>query len=273
MRVPDSFRPLALIATYNDLDIAPQIVAKLTDDLVEVHIIDNWSTDGTFEYFAALAAGREGVSVERFPQHGPTTYFEWGAILARKEEIAAHHRSRWIIHQDSDEVRRSPWADISLRCGLFVADLEGFNAIMFTRYEFVPTDDSFAQGTDPEVHFRYCRTLNGHLPPQLKAWRQPATRVELAASGGHEVRFAGRKVYPHPFVLKHYSLRNNEQARRKIFVERLGRYSPAERASGWHAHYDHLTRTDTFIHNPSQCIEYVDRPLRGSTDSLPRPPE
>src|SRR5580704_12826548 len=113
MRVPDSFRPLALIATYNDLDIAPQIVAKLSDDLMEVHIIDNWSTDGTFEYFAALAAGREGVSVERFPQRGPATHFEWGAILARKEEIAALYPSRWIIHQDSDEVRRSPWADIS----------------------------------------------------------------------------------------------------------------------------------------------------------------
>ena len=86
-----SFCPLAIIATYNDVDIVPQVVAKLLDDGNDVHILDNWSSDGTVEALQDLSARRPGqasLSIERFPENGPTRYFDLRSILRRKEEIA-----------------------------------------------------------------------------------------------------------------------------------------------------------------------------------------
>jgi hypothetical protein len=44
-RIPEQFRPFAIISTYNESDIAPQTVAKLLDEDFDVHALDNWSTD------------------------------------------------------------------------------------------------------------------------------------------------------------------------------------------------------------------------------------
>src|SRR5262245_18448894 len=121
------FRPLAIIATYNDYDIAPQIVRKLLGNGIGVHILDNWSSDGTYEALADL--GLE--TIERFPAAGPSRYFQLGDILRRKEEIAARFPGRWIINQDSDELRCSPWPGIGLREGIGRVDDAGFNAIDF----------------------------------------------------------------------------------------------------------------------------------------------
>ena len=94
-------RPLAIIATYNDLDIAPQVLRKLLQDEIDVHILDNWSSDGTYEALAKLNLH----SIERFPASGPSRYFKLHPILRRKEDIAAQFPGRWIINQDSDEIR------------------------------------------------------------------------------------------------------------------------------------------------------------------------
>lgn len=104
-------RPLAIIATYNDLDIAPQVVRKLLQDEIDVHILDNWSSDGTYEALAKLNLH----SIERFPASGPSRYFKLHPILRRKEDIAAQFPGRWIINQDSDEIRCSPWPGVGLR--------------------------------------------------------------------------------------------------------------------------------------------------------------
>ena len=57
-----------------------------------------------------------------------------------KEEIAENFPGRWIIHHDSDEIRCSPWAGISLRGGLNIAERMGYTAVDFTVCEFRPVD-------------------------------------------------------------------------------------------------------------------------------------
>jgi UDP-sulfoquinovose synthase len=257
--VPAEFRPLALMATYNDHDIAPQVVAKLLDDGVDVYVRDNWSSDETFEQLSAMARTRPGLSVGRFPEHGPSPYHDYLGLLGWKEQVAARHSGRWIVSVDSDEIRGSPWADVSFRGGLYICELMGFTAADLTVLNFCPVVDGFGPGVDPEQWFRHFEFgRSSHHFHQIKTWRQGKEQVNLRQSGGHEARFEGRKIFPYKFLLKHYSLRSTAQARRKVFTDRRPRYSPVTRARGWHTQYDHFGEDDKILRNPSSLIAFDD---------------
>ncbi len=254
-----NFCPLAIIATYNDIDIAPQVVSKLLDEGVDVYLLDNWSSDGTFDALSELGGGRfrQGrLSIERFPAEGPTRYFDLRAILRRKEEIALRFPGRWIIHQDSDEVRRSPWPKVGFREGLRLVNEAGFTAVDFVVLAFRPIDDSYKVGVDPEAHFRYFEWGDPNFS-QIKVWKQPRERIDLANTAGHAACFQGRTVFPEKFHLKHYSLRHPEQAKRKIFAERLGRLQPDALAAGWHVHYHRRAANGLFVWDPATLVDYL----------------
>lgn len=261
--IPSDFRPLAIVGTYNDADIAPQTISKLLCDGMDVHVLDNWSTDSTYDQLLHLKGSFPGLSIERFPLEGPSEYHEWHRMLSRKEEFAAQHPDRWIIHHDSDEIRCSPWEGVSLRGGLYIAEKMGFSAVDFTVCNFRPVDDRFAAGKDPEAELRCFEfgALSGHFL-QVKAWRQGSQRVALADRAGHDVRFANRRVFPYKFILKHYPLRNSDQARRKVFRERMGRFAPHLRALGWHTQYDTWKPGAEFVWDPSELIEFKDDETR-----------
>lgn len=256
-QLPDDFRPLVLTSTFNDGDIALEIVQKLLEDGMDVIVHDNWSDDGTFEQLAALASTRGDLSVVRFPEGGPSKYFELTALLRLKEEIAATYPGRWIIHHDSDEIRCSPWPDLSLRQGLYLVDLMGFTAVDFTVCGFRPIDDRFAPGRVLERHIHHFQFSVGPADfIQTKAWRQSSKAVGLVHTGGHDAYFSERRIFPYKFLLKHYPLRSPSQARRKIFIERRPRFAPEEREAGWHHHYDAFDKNDSYIWNAAELIDH-----------------
>ena len=152
---------------------------------------------------------------------------------------------------------------MSLRAGLHIVERMGFNAVDFTVCDFRPTDRPYAPGSDPERALRYFEfgQHSWHFI-QAKAWRQGELRIRLADSGGHQAEFQDRKLFPYKFILKHYSLRNPEQARRKIFDERKERFLPQERADGWHIHYDSWQPGDRFLWTESELIEFDEKATR-----------
>jgi glycosyltransferase involved in cell wall biosynthesis len=185
------------MATYNEVDIASQTVTRLLEDGFDVHVIDNWSTDGTFETLRALAARGHRLTVERYPSNGPSDRFDYLGILAWVERRGAEHPGRWIASVDSDEIRCSPWRDISFRGGLYVCDLMGFNVVDFTVLNFLPTDDRFTPGMDPERvlrHFEFGQ-LSAYFC-QTKVWKQGRERVNLRSSGGHGGALRGTPRVP-----------------------------------------------------------------------------
>lgn len=237
---PTDFRVLAILAVRNEIDIIVPSVRRLLDQGIDVHVIDDWSEDGTWEALRALGAGNR-LRCERFPDSGPSGAFQWERLLQRKEEIAASSRADWVIHQDADEIRESPWPGISLRDGLYRVENAAFNAVDHTVIDFKPTDDSFLPGSDFGSHFSHFDfgRRPGHFV-QIKAWKPGGGKVDLAASGGHEAAFEGRRVFPYKFLLRHYPFRSTRQAESKL-AERKLRFDAAERARGWHHHYDQLT--------------------------------
>jgi len=246
-----SFSVVAIMAVYNESDVIVRSIKKLLAQGIDVYIIDNWSTDGTYEVVADTF-GSELAGLERFPEAGPIENFDLHSLLKRKEEIAKALRADWFIHCDADEIRYSPWHGVSLRDAIYRVDQEGYNAINHTVVEFHPTDNGFGRDADFEKYFQYFSFGAQQADfVRVNAWKNSGQLVSLAATGGHQIIFEGRSIYPYKFLIKHYPVRSQEHGARKVFLERRGRYLPAAKARGWHFHYDHLRESHRFLADPS----------------------
>lgn len=250
-------RPLAIIAAYNEGDILDEVIDDWLKQGCDVHLIDNWSTDDSWEISRRWAATHPGrVSIERFPDSPRSTY-EWVPILNRKADVAARYPGRWIIHSDADEIRRSPFPGINLADAFDIAAQAGASRIDFRVINFRP----ISAGDAPVSIQRSLRwfdfgTRPGHLL-QTKAWLQGRTRVDLASSGGHEARFEGASDFRYKFLLKHYPLRSAAHAKRKIECERHGRRSPFEYdVLKFHTHYEAVANSGFDFEPRAGLIEW-----------------
>jgi hypothetical protein len=248
---PDEFRVVAFMAAYNEEDIIVQSIEKWTNQGISVHVLENWSSDATYDLVKDLA-DRLPVTVERFPKDGPSDFFDWGAMLERIETLSREIEADWFIRRGADEVLKSPWPDISYRDALYLVDQAGFNCIDHTIVEFHPVDDGFKTGMDHEAYFRHFDFQNLSHTNQRKAWKNSGQPISSIASAGHDVLFEGRRVYPFKFLLKHYSFRSQSHGEKKVFRERKARWNPKERAKGWHIHYDSMQAGHQFVQSSSE---------------------
>ncbi len=235
------FSVTAFMCVYNEADILPFVLRHLGEQGVRVHIIDNWSTDGSSE----IAREFPLVGYEKFPVEGPSPYYSWKPLLQQVELRAMESKASWCVHHDADEIRRS-CRNETLAEGFERVEKAGFNAVNHQVYAFRPIDNNYKG--DPEEYFKYytldqvdCRMR------QVKAWKNFGQRVGLSENGGHFAGFKGIQVSPEKFILKHYPMRTAEQAYRKIIKERMERYDPAERKMDWHVQYNGISKTKDWI--------------------------
>lgn len=249
-RPPSSFTVTAIVTTYNESEIIDQLIDRLTGDNIHVHVIDNWSTDGTFERVRQNPA-HALVTLERWPAQGPTPYFDLHGLLGRVEEVAGASGADWVLHHDADEIHQSPWADVSLRDALWAVEQWGFNAIDHTGLDFRPVDNRWQPGDDLASSFEWFElpAFSSYFT-LIKGWKPPPQGADLASSGGHEVVYPGRRVFPYKFLIRHYPIRSQDHGERKILLERKRRFDPAERAKGWHTHYDQFREGSSFLWDP-----------------------
>ena len=242
---------LVIVPVYNELDVLPQTIGHLREQGCNVHCIDNWSMDGSFEMLNVWP----GVTVERFPADGPVDSFQWARILRRVELVAQQSDADWCMYQDADEIRRSQVPGETLAEAFHRLDKIG-NAVSFRLFTFLPTKAGWT-GEPLEDFFQYYdpNYLDSGLM-HLKAWKNTGERVDLAWSGGHCVRFGRVCTSKEQLVLKHYPLRSTEQGRRKVFEERRPRWDAEERSRSWHVQYDKLRETDTFVWDTKNLYKY-----------------
>jgi hypothetical protein len=248
---PPGFDVLAIVTTYNEAGIIEQQLQRLINGGIRVHVIDNWSTDGT-DQLVSSHAGSGRLTMERFPANGPAPWFELSSLLRRVAEVAHTSGADWVIHHDADEIHDSPWAGVSKRQALWALQQWGFNCADHTVVEFRPVADTWQPKDDLDSSFEWFEfgPAEGHFTMQ-RAWRPQEMAVSNLESGGHTVDFPAKKIFPYKFPLRHYPLRSTDHARRKLFEERRPRWSPEERARGWHVQYDHLSEDASFVWDPS----------------------
>ncbi|WP_378126965.1 glycosyltransferase [Cohnella boryungensis] len=247
----------AIVTAYNEEDIIYQAIKKLLDQQIQVYVVENWSTDSTYEIVNTFHTHPGFLGCERFPANGPDSHFNWKKILDRVVEVTQGMDADWFIHNDADEIRQSPWPDKNLSEAIGYVDRMGYNAINHILIEFYPTDNAYSPTMDHEQHFRYFdygKVESDFI--QIKAWKRTDQQVDLSKRGGHQALFEGRRVFPYLFVSKHYPYRSQQHAEKKIFRDRKARYAPEELAEGFHTHYDGYSQGQQFVRDPQQLIAF-----------------
>ena len=207
--MPSRFRVVAIVAAYNESDIIAQVVADLIAQGTDVYFLDDGSSDGTVaavEPFVGhgvlaiepLRVANRPASVERF---------DWEIILRRKADVARSIDADWFIHHDADELRESPWRGVTLSDAVQRVDAADFNAIDFASLDFWPVHDGFQTGDDLRTAFTHYSRRAPYDAVQIRAWKNTGADVDLVSSGGHDIQFPGRHVFPIRFLSRHYPIR------------------------------------------------------------------
>jgi hypothetical protein len=161
----------------------------------------------------------------------------------------------WFIHHDADEFRESPWPGVTLRESLRRVEAAGYTAVDFEVLHFWPTDAD-TDALDVRGRMPYHEPARPWDEVQIKCWKKTGQPVDLVSSGGHEVVFEGRRVFPIPFLLRHYPIRSQAHGERKVFQERRARFKPSERARGWHVQYDQFEEGASFVRDAASLTRY-----------------
>lgn len=223
-----TLRVVAILAAYNEERFIAGCVEHLIEQGVGVYLIDNSSIDRTVD-IASRYLGQGLIGIENFPR--PDQY-SWRPILERKEQIAASLEADWFIHVDADEIRLPPSSDRSLAQALTEVDRQGYNAVNFLEFTFIPTqEEPDHDHPDFRKTMRWYYPFLPSFPNRLNAWKKQAHPAELAWSGGHQVRFAGLQMYPESFPMRHYLFLSVPHAIQKYVKKR---YDPQEVRAGWH---------------------------------------
>ena len=260
------FRIIAIIAAFNEADVILRVVEDLIANGIDVYFMDNHSTDNTVVQLEPLI-GHGLIGIETYPwEPGGERNYEWGRILKRKAELAFTLRADWFIHADADEFREAPWLGVSLAEGIREVDTFGYSAITFQVLNFRPTDNTFLPGLDVRKHLTFCEEGEIFDSVQVKAWKSQSLPVDLATTGGHSADFLGRRVFPIPFILRHYPLRSADHARRKIFQERIPRFTKEEKDKNWHVQYDDASEeVENYLWDPSTLKRYDPSQIRNES--------
>lgn len=245
-------RVIAILAAYNEERFIASCLEHLFRQGVESYLIDNCSTDRTVS-IAERYLQRGLIEIESFPRHGIRS---WRPLLERKEHLASILDADWFMHADPDEIRLPHRSDLTLAEAFAEADAQGYNAVNFQEFTFMPTREA---PDHDHTHFqqtmRHYYPFSPAFPHRLNAWKRQPERVELAWSGGHLVRFPDLRMYPESFLMKHYMLLGVPHAVEKWVQQR---FDPAALKAGWHDWRAHIQTERIKFPSQSELKYYID---------------
>lgn len=207
-----SLRIIAILAAYNEERFVAGCLEHYARHGVEVYLIDNGSTDRTYE-IAKQYLGHGLLGIESLPRDGVNRL---EPILKLKEQLAHKLEADWFMHADLDEIRLPPRSDWTLAQAFEHVDQLGYNAVNFQEFTFIPVRESPDHDhPDFQQTMRWYYPFLPVFPHQLKAWKQQPQPVDLASFAGHLVRFPNLRMFPDSFPMRHYQFLSVEHAVRK----------------------------------------------------------
>jgi glycosyltransferase involved in cell wall biosynthesis len=226
---------IGMIPVYNEADIIENVVAYLLSQHIQLIIIDNGSTDGSYE-ICSRYVGKGVLRIRRLV----TEKYDFDLLAQALYDAALSFKADWVLLNAADEFLESPYPGCNLKEAIESEAKKGYNLIQFNNFEFWPTEkDEGKSELDVRRRLKHY-TWNDDL--QFRCWKA-APGIKVTGTQGHYPTFPKEVEVRIPrtkYVLRHYRVRSYEQGMRKVFVDRLPRYPPQEKAAGKHVHYDNF---------------------------------
>jgi glycosyltransferase involved in cell wall biosynthesis len=223
---------VALLTVRNEERYVARCIRHLHEQGIEICLIDNESTDRTM----AIVSELRHLGVYRVETQPYPGFFSLSDQCRLQERLARDIDADWFIHHDADEIRESDHGPSqTLRDAIAEIDAQGFTAINFDEFVFVPSSEAEEcreeDFTAALSHYYFFQPAPNH---RVNAWKKlPNVAVDLTSTGGHGVLFEGRTLADRCLVLRHYPALSAAHAQQKYGSSRV--YDPEEMASrGWH---------------------------------------
>lgn len=220
---------IALLAIRNEELYIERCLQNLISQGFEVILIDNESTDNS----ARKASKYIGKGLQEIVNFKYSGHYEWEKILKLKEELFKETDADWFLHCDADEIHQPEKRFKNIKEALKVIDNQGYNAVNFDEFVFIPTKDSDEfTNADYVQEMRYYYYYSPERHHRLKLWKKTGSDIDLAKNGGHRVEFEEINIYPENFILRHYIFLSKEYAERKYHGRNF--LSDEVDNKGWH---------------------------------------
>jgi glycosyltransferase involved in cell wall biosynthesis len=236
----------AVIAVRNEAHYLRILLPLLSSQGIDVVIIDNDSTDDSQDVFADHSQNSI-IAIERLPYPG---YFSLVEQLEAKKQVYAKLKHDWVIHLDADEILEHHSPGFSLRNAIQEAHDEGYNALNFDEFVFLPEPelDYSAKNFYQEILRYYYFRSNANQ--RNIVWRREMP-FDTMTGAGHRLYGDGLSVYPVNHIMRHYIALSSQHAKLK-YLNRV--FDPREVKRGWHRNRLHVTEDDLAIPHNSQFL-------------------
>lgn len=241
-----------MMSVFNEADIVGQTFDHLASQGIELVVVDNGSNDGSYEIIKGHI-GNGVLSVKRVESEK----YEPMPTLRLLHGMAIEYSPDWMLLTGADEFLESPYRGLTLSRAIQLEGGRGFNMIQFNTFEFFPTEkDDGSKEIDVRKRLRYYSWNDNY---QYRCWKT-AAGMPIFETHGHDSKLPGEidtKISPNKFILRHYKIRSYEHGLRKVFSERLPRYSQEERKRGMYVHYNNFgTDRSYFVIDSSKLTRY-----------------
>jgi len=196
-----------MVPVYNEVDIISEVFDHLLDQDIELVVLDNGSTDGSYE-ICKKYADKGLIELQQII----TSKFDWPLILRTLYDMALKKNADWVLRCDQDEFLESGIKNLNLRDAITKEDENGFNLMQFDVFEFFMTDNDNNLPKSVREKYQYYSWQHEHA---YRAWKYfPGVGVE--ETHGHLPVFPPNVTYrisPRKYVLRHYRFRNINQGK------------------------------------------------------------
>lgn len=139
---------LNIICSYNEIDYLPYVIRDYTEKGIDIHVIDNYSTDGTWEWL-----NDNNISCHKLGTNGE---FNVNKQQRERKRVFMEKNPDWVIYGDADEFIVD---GVGLRSSLIdyikTVDEMGYEVISMNKYEFRNTGEERTYNDPRDVFFYY----------------------------------------------------------------------------------------------------------------------
>ena len=152
---------VGMLPVFNEADIIEEVIQHLLSQDLDLVVLDNGSTDGSYEICKKFAE-KELITLNQVK----TEKFDFPLILRILYDMALTRNPDWLIRSDQDEILESGTKNLTLKEAIEQEDEKGKNLIQFDIFEFFSTNNDNHDSKSVKDRFQGLTLLiNG---PQLE---------------------------------------------------------------------------------------------------------